>query len=77
MKLTIVCEHLFRLPELPCVELRQAPISKDDSGFAYHCLECVDRIGNTADGLEYVAERSKCVCDSHCDPMTVVRVYVL
>ena len=77
MKLVIVCEHLFRTPELPCFQVLNDPIGDTDAGIAYHCMKCVEEIATTEKGLESVSEKSKCICDTHCDPMTIVATHDL
>lgn len=65
-KFVIVCKHLVRLPELPCVEELSDAITPQDSGRAYLCVPCATR-PTELDPDEDLAV----VCECHCDAMTI------
>jgi hypothetical protein len=77
MKMVIICEHLFRTPEIPCFKVLNDPVDESDAGETYHCMACVEEIEKDKEGLRAVTDRSKVVCASHCDSMTVLQEFNL
>lgn len=66
MPRSIVCNHLLRTPEMPCVEVLQYPTHPHDSGRTLLCTAC------SSQPPPLTAEQLSAVCDSHCQDMTIV-----
>jgi hypothetical protein len=62
----IVCSHLLRQPELPCIEILRDPIDSSDSGRRYICQTCDDEIKF---GNEVVVS---IICNRRCPSMTII-----